>query len=205
MYSQPKHVSLFWLIIFNAIYISSGATFAIMMGKTEFLYYISIICFLILGVFTAHKKLHYSASLLWALSIWGLMHLAGGLISPSETWYFADDQKNLDSLWIVPGKLKYEHLLHTYGFAITTWLSWQTLLGIIHRRYQRRLHPTFGLLMVCATSSMGYASINEMVEFLATIIIPNSETGNYINTGWNLVANAIGAITASFIIKIRHL
>lgn len=205
MFIQPKHTSLFWLSIFTIAYIGATTAYALVQGNDEFLYYIGVLCLLIFGTFTAHKKIHYSRALLWALSLWGLAHLAGGLIAVPSHWEIHGDRNVLYSLWLWPGKLKYDQLVHTYGFAVTTWLVWQTLCGIIHGRYQRRLHPTFGLLLVCATASMGFGAINEVVEFIATLTLAETNVGGYTNTGWDLVANLFGATIAALIIKIRHL
>lgn len=205
MFIQPKHASLFWLFIFNLAYIGAATAYAVFIGNMEFLYYVGILCLMIFGTFIAHKNVHYSAALLWGLSFWGLAHLAGGLITIPETWPIDGGQRVLYSFWIIENRLKYDQLVHIYGFAVTTYLAWQTLSGIIHRRYQRRLHPTFGLLLICATSSMGFGAINEVVEFFATLMLPETNVGGYINTGWDLVSNSIGAILAAFTIKIRHL
>jgi hypothetical protein len=39
--------------------------------------------------------------------------------------------------------------------------------------------------------------VNEVVEFVATLLIPETNVGGYRNTGWDLVSNLIGATTAA--------
>ncbi len=34
---------------------------------------------------------------------------------------------------------------------------------------------------------------NEVVEFAATLLVPNTGVGGEVNTGWDLVANFVGA------------
>ena len=65
--------------------------------------------------------------------------------------------------------------------------------------------PTLGLLIICGTSSMGYGALNEVIEFIATVFIPETNVGGYTNTSWDLVANLLGAIFATIIIKLRNL
>jgi len=51
---------------------------------------------------------------------------------------------------------------------------------------------------------MGLGALNEVVEFAATLLVPETNVGGYLNTGWDLVANAIGAATAALIIWLRR-
>lgn len=201
---HQKRTPLMGLIVFNCLYIIAAIAMALFNGNTEFVYYVSILCILMVGVMVAHRNINYSASLLWALSFWGFIHLGGGLVQIPASWAAGEGKHVLYSLWILPGKLKYDQLVHCYGFAVTTWLSWQTLSSIIHRRYNRRLQPTFGLLLLCATSSMGYGAMNEVVEFFATLMIKDTNVGGYMNTGWDLVANFVGATIAAIVIAMRQ-
>jgi hypothetical protein len=45
--------------------------------------------------------------------------------------------------------------------------------------------------------------LNEIVEFAATLLVPETNVGGYLNTGWDLVANATGATTAALVIWLR--
>ncbi|GAA5494312.1 hypothetical protein Rhal01_00472 [Rubritalea halochordaticola] len=204
MNSYQKHTPLMGLIVFNCLYIAGAVVMAMLNGNTEFVYYVSVLILLIIGAFIAHKKINYTAPLLWALSFWGLAHLAGGLLTIPENWPTYGGKRVLYSLWLIPGKLKYDQLVHCYGFAVTTWLSWQTLASIIHQRYKRRLQPTFGVVLLCATSSMGYGALNEVIEFFATLMISETNVGGYANTSWDLVYNTIGALMAAIAISAKQ-
>ena len=46
----------------------------------------------------------------------------------------------------------------------------------------------------------GVGAANEIVEFIATISLPNTNVGGYENTGWDLVANFVGCIIAAVMI-----
>lgn len=205
MFIQNKSRSITGIVCFTALYILSFVTVALAQKNFDFLYYVGVLCALATLIFIAHRRLSYHPNLLWFLSYWGFLHLAGGLVAVPESWPTQGEHSVLYSLWIIPDYFKYDHLVHFYGFAVTTWLSWQTLCTIIHSRYQRRLVPTLGLLMVCATSSMGYGAMNEMVEFLANLWLAKVNVLDYHNTGWDLVANLSGASFATMLIKIRNL
>ena len=38
--------------------------------------------------------------------------------------------------------------------------------------------------------------LNEVIEFAATLLVPETNVGGYLNTGWDLVANLFGATVA---------
>jgi hypothetical protein len=44
---------------------------------------------------------------------------------------------------------------------------------------------------------MGFGAANEVVEFIASQMIAGTNVGGYINTGWDLVANSLGALLAA--------
>ena len=60
--------------------------------------------------------------------------------------------------------------------------------------------PTPGLVMLCALGGMGLGAFNEIVEFVATLTVPETNVGGYANTGWDLVANGVGATIAAVLI-----
>ena len=107
----------------------------------------------------------------------------------------------LYSLWLVPDRLKYDHVVHAYGFGVTTWVYWQGLRAALGGRHQR-VRPTPGLMLLCAAAGLGFGALNEVIEFAATLLVPETNVGGYLNTGWDLVANLFGAtvaVTASWI------
>ena len=60
--------------------------------------------------------------------------------------------------------------------------------------------PTFGRLVLCGAAGMGFGALNEVVEFAATLMMPSTNVGGYVNTGWDLVANLAGCVIAAIII-----
>lgn len=64
------------------------------------------------------------------------------------------------------------------------------------------MRPTFGMLTLCAAGGMGFGALNEVIEFIAVLTIPNTNVGGYENTGWDLVANLVGTILAGVIIRL---
>ena len=40
-----------------------------------------------------------------------------------------------------------------------------------------------------------------LVEFAATLLVPETNVGGYLNTGWDLVSNLVGVIVAAVLIR----
>ena len=188
--------------LFTFAYLTAALPVALMRGNVEFVMYIAVMLVLIGFVFWMHLQVELSTDVLWCLSIWGLAHMAGGLVVVPETWPVESQSRVLYSWWLIPGHLKYDHVVHAYGFGIATWVCWQGLATAIERRGGRAT-PTLGLMVISAAAGMGLGSLNEIVEFAATLTIPETNVGGYINTGWDLVANFVGATLSVILIRLR--
>ena len=206
---------LFSVGLFTAAYTLLATWGALRAGNREFVFYIAVMLILIAGVAAVHGRVRLSPALLWCLSVWGALHMAGGLVSVPAEWPTEGEFRVLYSWWIIPkafaepgesgGWLKYDQVVHAYGFGVATWLCWQGLSGAVTQGTRDRvaaddsLRPTPGLMLIVAIAGMGLGALNEIVEFIATRITVTN-VGGYVNTGWDLVYNAIGAISAAFII-----
>jgi hypothetical protein len=187
------------IAITTMAYVLAASVFAIVNSNREFVFYIVVMVTLMAFVYGMHLRVGISAGLLWCLSTWGLMHMAGGLLRVPHSWPTANGAV-LYNLWLIPGLLKYDQLVHAFGFGITTWLCWQGLRAAIDRDSEVRPQPTFGLMLLCAAGGMGFGAFNEVVEFIATLTIPDTTVGGYANTGWDLVANLVGCAGAAALI-----
>ena len=63
--------------------------------------------------------------------------------------------------------------------------------------------PTLGLMVLSASAALGFGALNEVVEFVATLLVPETNVGGYRNTGWDLVSNLSGATIAATLIWLR--
>jgi len=194
--NQNQPHSLRPVAVFTSTYVLAAAAFAIVYDNYEFLVYIVIMLILAGVVLTIHRRVNLTPPLLWCLSIWGLLHMSGGLLQLPDSWPVGGDSHVLYNLWLLPGKLKYDQLVHAYGFGITTWMCWQALRAALrHRGADAR--PTAGLLVLCVAAGSGFGAFNEVVEFSTVLMLPTTNVGGYMNNAWDLVANLIGAIAAA--------
>lgn len=189
------------MAIFTVAYTLAALARTAATGNLEFLLYIMHMLILVGLVMWADRRARFSPGVLWGLSLWGFLHLAGGTVSvPVEMAQVSDADKShavLYGLWLIPpDRFKYDNLVHAYGFFIATLALWQSL-----RRFLApgaRLSLAFAVTLVCA--GMGLGAVNEIIEFAATRLLPRTGVGDYANNALDLVYNAIGAATATAIV-----
>jgi hypothetical protein len=187
------------VVSFTAAYLLAATSIAVARGNYEFLYYIAVMLLLVYVVWLVRRAAALTTAAIWGLSVWGLLHMCGGLLVVPASWPIDSGSRVLYSLWLIPEYLKYDQVVHAYGFGIATWVCWQGMQAAIATR-GGRAEPTPGLMVLAATAGMGLGALNEVVEFLATLALPNTNVGGYLNTGWDLVANLVGAAVAATII-----
>ena len=192
------------LLLATGAYLLAACVGAFIQRNGEFVFYLAVMAVLVAAVFAVHRNVRLSQGLLWGLSAWGLLHMAGGLVSIPASWAEKDAQAVLYSWWIVPGRLKYDQVVHALGFALTTWLSFQVLRRIMQRQSGQLPAATFGLCFLSGVCGMGFGALNELVEFIAVLTIPDTNVGGYLNTGWDLVANGVGCTVAAIWLGIVH-
>ncbi|CAN5812117.1 hypothetical protein BH11VER1_BH11VER1_03950 [soil metagenome] len=200
---SPAKPHLLPLFAFTLAYMVLSIAMAINAGNKEFIFYIVVMLVLIGAVSLMHTRVHLTSGLLWALSLWGLLHMAGGLV-PIPSWLPADGEHAvLYSLWLIPHRLKYDQIVHAYGFGVTTMICWHVLHHGLHDLTGHKPYPTFGLLVLCMAAGMGFGALNEIVEFIATLTMPSTNVGGYENTGWDLISNLVGSLLAALLIRLR--
>lgn len=188
--------------VFSASYTVAAGLVTARTSNSEFLLYIGVMIVLMALVAWLHARIRLTALSLWALSLWGLLHMAGGLVPVPAAWPIEGDIRVLYSWWLIPRRLKYDHVVHAYGFGITTWVCWQGLKAALRARTGADPAPAAGLLVLCVAAGMGFGALNEVVEFVATLTVPETNVGGYVNTGWDLVSNLAGSLAAAVIIGV---
>ena len=184
------------LMLYFAIgYLVIFAILAIINKNYEFLYYTFILSALILLIVLYHKKIHLSKTVLFGLTILGVMHLLGGNIHISGT--------NLYDIWLIPPNiLKYDNLVHVFGIFVATF----AIFSIIQPHLNKKInHNPFLLSLILVSIAMGIGSFNEILELVAVVFLgATKQVGDYFNNALDLVFNLIGSIIACFFIIIRH-
>ncbi|MCA9285718.1 MAG: DUF2238 domain-containing protein [Phycisphaerales bacterium] len=189
------------VLVVNALNVGVAAGAAVVTGNREFLFYVVVLAVLLAIGLAVHVRVGFSPWVLRGLTLWAVLHMAGGLVPVPAGWPINGEQRVLYSWWLVPDRLKYDQVVHAFGFGVTTWAFWQGLRRMTHDS----VHPTLGALFTCACAAMGCGALNEVVEFVAVLTMPKTNVGGYDNTGWDLVSNTAGAVFAAFLIRLGAL
>ena len=182
------------VLLFTALYVVVFFAYFLLIGNYEFIWYVLTLVGLAGLIAFTRTTAAYPPQLLWALSIWGLVHMAGGGITVGDSVLY--------NYIVIPitanGELtllKFDQVVHFYGFAVTAWLLWH----ILYLHFED-LRGTSTIYVYPALASMGLGAINEIIEFSAVLLFPDTNVGGYFNTALDLIFNALGASTAMVVI-----
>jgi putative membrane protein len=182
--------TLAYLIPFTVAFVSKG--------NGEFIWYALIVVGLFLLVIGTLPTSRFPKGVLWALSAWALLHMAGGGVKVGAGVLYG-----LQLLPIYNGGgemiiLKYDQVVHAFGFGICAYIVFHFL-----KRYCAEPHR-FGVYAIAALGGVGMGVLNEIAEFIAVILFPNNGVGGYVNTSLDLVFNTLGAVIVMSAVAIVH-
>ncbi|MFG0315017.1 MAG: DUF2238 domain-containing protein [Phycisphaerales bacterium] len=191
------------LIAFVTLYMIVCSALALRQGNTEFLMYAVVMVIFIAIVIILHRAIRFTPLALWLLAIWGLLHMCGGTVpvdpALTDAYRAANTEAEqptsavLYSLRLHPDLPKYDQIVHAFGFFSATIACFQALLALLSAP---RSAPT---AVAAALMGIGLGAINEVIEFIAVLSMPETNVGGYTNTAWDLVANTIGATCAAIL------
>ena len=181
--------------LFTLAYVLGFTIWFLSIGNFEFIVYIVTMAILIGLVAFSLRVAEYPAAMLWALTVWGLAHMAGGGVPVNGSVLY-----NLHLIPVVETTqyfiLKYDQVVHAYGFGVTAWL--------LHHLMTRHFPETRGTktaYVFSALGAMGLGAANEIIEFSAVLLVPDTNVGGYYNTALDLCFNAMGAIVAMVLVR----
>ncbi|MDQ3662956.1 MAG: hypothetical protein M3454_18290 [Actinomycetota bacterium] len=173
-------MSVGYLVAFVAFGLASG------LDQTIFYAVFMVLAFAVVAATYSHFRL--GPMTLWGLSLWGVAHLAGGLLSVGGDVLYRFD---------LPGILRFDQVVHAFGFGFATTACWDVLGEMVmgDRRVARSVLALLG--------GLGFGAINEALEFLVTRIDHDSQVGGFVNTGFDLLFNTLGCTLAALTLYLR--
>lgn len=195
MFFSKQHLSI---LFFTLAYTLGFGIYYVLIRDYEFLWYIAVLLFFTTFIAATLRKSQLTVSLLWLLSVWGLVHMAGGGIVIGDHVLYGQVliPITLNGDFTL---LKFDQLVHAYGFGVVALVS--------HFLLSRAVGTSMSFLWLATVSVLiatGLGAINEIVEFAAVIAIPDTGVGGYFNTSLDLVFNTLGAIAAMILLYIFH-
>lgn len=160
----------------------------------EFIMYIFVIVFFLVLILFTNNKVNYSNTSLWGLTIWGTLHMAGGGIPVK-----GDVLYKLILIPITESIFRYDQFVHIIGFGVATLIMFELL--------KPKLKPIkywTAISIVVVMAGLGIGAVNEIIEYVATLLAPETGVGGYDNTLLDLISDLIGALFALFVIRWRE-
>lgn len=177
------------VLIINLLNVSIFTVVALGRSNVEFLLYIGVILVVMAWILVKQRSVQFDLAILWGLTIWGMMHLAGGNLRVS-----GDSLYSLELLPLMPrlSILRYDQVVHMFGFGVATLVCYHLLKPYLRAGINR----TRTLLGLVALMGCGIGAINEIIEFVVVQIVPETGVGGYENTMLDLIFNLLGGILA---------
>ncbi|MDF0600912.1 DUF2238 domain-containing protein [Psychromarinibacter sp. C21-152] len=180
-----------------AVYVTGFTAWFLSIGNTEFIIYVVTMLVLTLLVGASLRVAEYPPAMLWALALWGLLHMAGGGVPAGDGVLYglqlvplvADGEMTL---------LKYDQVVHAYGFGVAAWVLWHLLT-----RHYPDTRRSWTAYVFPALAAMGLGATHEIIEFSAVVAVEDTGVGGYINTALDLCFNALGAVLAMIAVAAR--
>ena len=184
------------ILIINAIYLIGFGFYFLSRKNYEFVMYVWVVVLLFGLIIITNKKVNYPNSLLWLLTVWGILHMLGGGLRIGDTVLYGKMIYTFSETYQI---LKFDQFVHAFGFGAATLLVWVLLKPLLKINYKK----WFALSFIVVMAGLGLGALNEIIEFLAVVIMPETGVGGYINTSLDLVSNLIGAIIAMVYIYLK--
>jgi len=174
------------LVAFVGVYYFGFLAVGLATDNSQIPYYAAFMGLLLGLVAYWDGRRHFSNLVLWGLAVWGALHMAGGMIPVSGG-------RVLYNLWLLP-IVRFDHLVHAIGFGFAGIAFWESVRPSVDRTVASGAAITM-------MGGLGFGALNEMVEFLITRVVPDTNIGEFENTGWDLVANTVGAGLAALWVR----
>ncbi len=178
------------VLIVNLIYVPFFTFIALSRTNYEFLLYVAVILLVGAWILWKQRRIKFGLPILWGLTAWGIMHMAGGNVRVGDGVLY--------EVILVPlirdyDILRYDQVVHMLGFGIATLLCHHLLRPYLRDGIER----TGTLLFLVVLMGSGFGAINEIIEFIAVVAMPETGVGGYTNTLLDLVFNLIGGVVAA--------
>ncbi|HWH07011.1 MAG TPA: hypothetical protein VNU47_00570 [Candidatus Paceibacterota bacterium] len=170
---------------FTILYTAGAGFYFASIGNTEFLGYIAVIVALLIlgGCVLTHQCV--PVWLFALVSSVGFLHLLGAAMPVGDDILYNYVPFPIESSTGLTF-IKMDQIVHTYGSAVAALLAY----FFLRRDTEFR---TFGLLVFTILAASGVGALNEVIEFTAKLLVPNTDVGGYYNTALDLVVNTFGA------------
>jgi hypothetical protein len=184
------------ILIFTLIYLIIFSLVFFFRKNYEFIMYVGVILFFFFVILLTNKKINYPNIILGGLSFWGLLHMSGGGILINGNVLYKLILIPLSSTYEI---LKYDQFVHIVGFGIATLVMYV----LLEPKIKKPIKKWTSISIIVIMAGLGVGAINEIIEFIAVVIMPETNVGGFMNMSLDLVSDLIGACLAMIYIRIK--
>ena len=186
-----NHKKIAWQFsVFTAAYAVFFFAHSFFMQNFEFMFYSVVILVLLAVLINVYRRFAFSEWIIISLSIFGLLHLAGGNIYIYGV--------RLYDFPIAGNLFHFDNVVHTTGIFLTTIILYNLISPFIDQRVKDKYIIFYFLLILMA---LGIGSLNEIIELIAVLYLRAGQgVGNYLNNAFDIVFNAFGSTVATVVI-----
>ena len=186
------------VLVVNACALAAFTALFASRKNYEFLLYIGVIIFFLALILATNKRVDYPNGVLWGLTAWALLHMSGGGLYIGEVKVYEIILIPLSEKYHI---FRYDQFVHIVGFGVATLVMYYLIKPLLRPNLDRWV----ALSIVVVMAGLGVGALNEIVEFAATVLMPETGVGGYTNTSLDLVSDLVGAVLAIAIIRTRRL
>lgn len=177
------------LVVFSVHYVTRK--------NYEFIIYVGVIFVFLVILIVTNEKIYIPNAVLWALVLWAVMHMAGGSVHINGTLLYKMMIISLSERYPI---FRFDQLVHIVGFGVATIALFYLLKPLL--RPDVKGWTALSIILVAA--GLGVGTFNEIVEFIVSSSVPESNVGGYLNTCLDSVSDLIGAILAMVVIRLTN-
>lgn len=163
----------------------AGLSLGVATGATGWPVYLVVLLAGAAAVAAVDLRVGLSALTVWGLVVFALGHVAGGMVPVGGGVLYQQ--------WLIPGVLRYDNLQHAWGFGFAGRAVWEFLRPQLGGSAASRA----AAVVIIVLGGTGLGALNEVIEYLLTKLLPETNVGGYENTARDLVANLVGAGAAA--------
>lgn len=184
------------ILVINLVYLIAALFVFLGRKNYEFVMYVGVIVFFFFVILATNKKVNYPNFVLWGLTLWGILHmLGGGVIMKNGSVLYKWMIFTFSNTYPI---FRYDQFVHIVGFFVAT-----LLMFFLLKPKLKPIKNWASISIVVIMAGLGVGALNEIIEFIAVVVMPETGVGGFVNVSLDLVSDLIGAVLAMVYIRLK--
>lgn len=179
------------LLVLNVLIVLGFGAYYITAANYEFVAYAGTIAVVTAVLFGTLRYSRFSTGIIAGVTLWGVLHMLGGSVQTSDgvlyAWRIFPFFDGGGEFYI----LKFDQVVHAYLYGVVGLMFYHLLRNVVGIQSHRAF-----IAATAVFAAAGFSILNEIVEFLAAVNLPETGVGGYHNTVLDMIFNLTGAAIA---------